>query len=78
MAAIADAVVERLRPLLESRAGTPEPRLLTVKQAAVYLGRTETATRQLAAAGGIPVVRGDARVMFDRRDLEQWIDRHKS
>ncbi|WP_321471030.1 helix-turn-helix domain-containing protein [uncultured Paludibaculum sp.] len=76
MKAIADAVVARLEPLLVDRA--LQPRLLTVKQAAAYLARTEKATYQLIAIGSLPSVRSDARVMLDRQDLDRWIEGNKA
>jgi hypothetical protein len=76
MQAIADAVVAQLQPLLVNRG--IQPRLLSVKQAALYLGRTEKATYNLAATGGLPTVRADARLMFDVQDLDRWIDANKS
>jgi hypothetical protein len=72
--AIADAVVARLTPLLESR--TLVPRLLTVAQAAIYLGRTEKAVRHLVR-DGLPCVRSDSRVMLDVKDLDKWIEANK-
>lgn len=64
-------------PLLEITQGV-RPRLLTVAQAAVYLGRTETAVRFLASSGAFPTVRGDGRVQFDVQDLDRWIELNKT
>jgi excisionase family DNA binding protein len=52
-------------------------RLYTVKEAAVYLGRTEWAMREIYYAGKIPCVRDGSRVLFDIHDLNAWIDRNK-
>jgi hypothetical protein len=69
--AIAMRVVELLTPLLSERA-TPQ-RLLTMKQAAVYLGRTEGSMRQLINRGAFAHVKSDGRVMLDIKDLDNWI-----
>jgi len=52
-------------------------RLLTVRETATYIGRTETAVRELAWQGKLPYIRSDRRVMFDIRDLERWIDENR-
>lgn len=53
--AIADAVLARLT----SAPTALTPRLLTVAQAAVYLGRTDKSVQHLAAAGTLPTVKLD-------------------
>jgi excisionase family DNA binding protein len=53
-----------------------KPRLMTVEQAGIYLGGTVDATRELVKRGVLPVVKGDGRVMFDIKDLDQWIDQN--
>lgn len=75
--AIAEAVLARLEPHLRVLT-TVQPRLLTVQQAAVYLGRKDKAIRHLVASGDLPSVRSDCRVMLDRIDLDKWIDANKT
>ena len=53
------------------------PRLLTPKQAGEYLGRTESATRQLIHKRLLPVVRIGRNVRIDRRDLDRLIDENR-
>jgi excisionase family DNA binding protein len=53
------------------------PRLLTIDQAPIYVGRAREATQHLAASGKIPTVRTDRRVFIDRLDLDRWIEEHK-
>ena len=53
------------------------PRLLTVEEAATYLGRTKGSVQHLVADGGLPVVRSDRRVFLDIQDLDRWIERNK-
>lgn len=52
-------------------------RLLTVEQAAVYLGRSPRAVRGLLTGRQFPAVRADGRVQIDIRDLDQWIEKSK-
>ena len=52
-------------------------RLLTVEQAASYLGRTKEAVQHMVASGKLPTVRSDRRVFVDVDDLDQWIVENK-
>lgn len=54
------------------------PRLLTVADAARYLGRTEKSIRHLVQRRKLTSIRGDGRVMFDRVDLDAWIKRNRA
>jgi excisionase family DNA binding protein len=51
--------------------------LLSVKDAAVYLGRSEQSIQHLIFAHELPVVRVGRRVHLDRRDLDLWIEKNK-
>ena len=53
-------------------------RLLSVPEAAEYLGRTPWAVRGLIDNGKLPVVRLDRRVQIDRLDLDRLIERCKA
>jgi excisionase family DNA binding protein len=65
---IADAVAERLRR-------GEEPRLLTVREAARYLRRSERWIRNEVAGGNLQCVReGTGRPRFDRVELDRWIE----
>lgn len=75
--AIADAVAERLTPMLLESGAQVKARLLSVKEAAVYCGRTTNSFRLLYPRHDVPVVQMDGRVMFDRGDLDCWIERSK-
>ena len=76
---IADAIVTRVKARLVAEPVTrnPEPRLLDVTAAALYLGRSEKAVRGMVAGGAVPVVRLDGRVQFDIRDLDVFIENSK-
>src|SRR5262245_54071554 len=64
--AIAEAALARLKPAL-AEAQAIRSRLLTVTQAAQYLGRTPWAIRHLAATGTLPTVKMDGRVRLTSR-----------
>ena len=73
--AIEDRIVERVAEALSKR---PLPkRLLSVREAADYLGCDDCTVRNLHAAGDLPAVRNTSRVQFDLRDLDELIERNK-
>jgi excisionase family DNA binding protein len=74
--ALADRVVTKLQGRL-GRADSVQPRLLTVKQAAEYVARSEQAVQHLIASGKLRTVRSDRRVFLDREDLDRWIEENK-
>ena len=52
-------------------------RLLSVREAAQYLGRTEKSIRHLVGRRKLRSVRADGRVMLDLSDLEAWINMNR-
>ena len=54
------------------------PRLLTLKEAATFLGVGDWTMRDLVWSGTVPLVRFRRRMYFDVRDLEQLIERNKA
>jgi excisionase family DNA binding protein len=76
---MAEKVAERLQNGDQggSANGEVRPRLLTVEQAAVYIGRTKDAVHHMIAGGKLPTVRSDRRVFIDMRDLDAWIEENK-
>jgi len=54
-----------------------QKRLLSVRETARYIGRTETAVRELVWNEKLPHIRSDRRVMLDIRDLDRWIDTNR-
>jgi excisionase family DNA binding protein len=54
-----------------------DARLLSVREAAEYLGRTQKALRHMVANGTIPAVREGSLVHLDRADLDRWIEMRK-
>jgi excisionase family DNA binding protein len=52
-------------------------RLLTPKEAGEYLGRTESAVRQLIHRRQLPVIKFGRNVRVDVRDLEKIVDDYR-
>jgi excisionase family DNA binding protein len=78
-----EAVLDELAALivekLNDRAALPlRPRLLTIDQAANYIGRTRDAVQHLIASGKLPCVKADRRNFLDVRDLDAWIESSKA
>ena len=69
---IAEAVASRLT---DSRVLIP--RLLTLDQAAKYLGLTKEALKAKVHLGRIPTVDLDKKLRFDRHDLDRMIEQNK-
>jgi hypothetical protein len=53
------------------------PRLMTLKEAAAFLGVGIWTMRDIVWSGSVPLVRFKRRMYFDVRDLEQLIERNK-
>lgn len=78
---LAENLAARLQrlPVAQTQPGASvvTPRLLTVEQAASYLGRTKASVQHMVSSGCLPVVKADRRVFLDVRDLDVWIDQNK-
>jgi excisionase family DNA binding protein len=72
--ALADAIAARVAAHLNK---IDEPRLLSVDEAAAYIGRTPKALRHMIANGIVPAIREGSRVHLDRADLDRWIEMRK-
>ena len=70
--ALADKIAERLIGQLNVKR-----RLKTRQEAAEYIRRSVRGLDALVTKGAFPVVRCDARPMFDVKDLDTWIETHK-
>lgn len=65
--ALADAIAVRVAARLNQ---SEEPRLLSVNEAAAYIGRSPKALRHMIATGSLPVVREGARcISIDRTSI---------
>ena len=76
-AEVAIRVEKKLAARLRNTPAPVQPALLTVKDAASYLGRTEQAIQHLIASKELPVVRAGRRVHLHRSDLDLWIEKNK-
>ena len=75
--ALAVQIAARINPQMQRRNGATAARLLTVKKAAAYIGRTEQALQHFIHRREIVVVRKGRRVHLDRNDLDRWIEANK-
>jgi len=75
--ALATEIAARINPQIQRRNSTTTNRLLSVKEAAAYIGRTEQALQHLIHKREIVVVRKGRRVHLDRADLDRWIEANK-
>lgn len=77
--ALAAQIAARIIPQIHSDNGKPKAaaRLLTVKEAAAYIGRSEQAVQHLIHKRELVVVRTGRRVHVDRSDLDRWIEANK-
>jgi len=73
--ALADAIAERVLARVNHSQGS---RLLSVTEAAAYIGRTPKAVRHMIANSAIPAVREGSRVHVDRADLDRWVEMRKT
>jgi excisionase family DNA binding protein len=57
-----------------------DKRLYTIKEAALYLGRSVWGIRELIWSGKIPVVRGEGsrKIFLDIEDIDAFINGHKA
>src|SRR5690242_11137542 len=72
----ASAVALKLQSQIVSTHSHVPQRLLSVEQAATYIGRTKTAVQHMVSAKKLPVVRDGNRVFLDIRELDRWIERN--
>jgi len=76
---LASQLAAKILPQIHNGSGRSKaaPRLLTVKDAATYIGRTEQAVQHLIHRRELVVVRRGRRVHLDRGDLDRWIETNK-
>ena len=77
VAALAKEIAARINPRFPRRNGANVNRLLSVKEAVAYIGRTEQALQHLIHKREIVVVRKGRRVHLDRAGLDRWIEANK-
>jgi excisionase family DNA binding protein len=79
VSALASELAAKLIPQIElgQTKQRPPARLLTVKEAAAYIGRSEQAVQHMIHNRELVVVRKGRRVHRDRGDLDRWIEANK-
>ena len=75
--ALVDALADRVAERIREQPLTSQQRLLTVRQAAEYIGRTEPAVRHLIAQSKIRAHKADRRISIDVRELDRWVEDNK-
>jgi excisionase family DNA binding protein len=71
-----EQLIERLADLVAARIGTgegPAKRLMTIAEAAEYIGRSRRAVEAMIVRGTIPVTKLDGRCQVDRVALDKLI-----
>ena len=58
--------------------GIPQKRLYSIKEASVYLGRSEWAIREILWSGKIPYFKDGKRILLDINDMDAWIEKNKT
>ena len=53
-------------------------RLYSIKEAAVYLGRSIWAVREMLWAGKMPYIKDGKRILLDINDMNNWIEKNKT
>jgi len=74
---LAVEIAELLKVEIARLLPSVQPALLTVKEAGVYLGRSEQSVQHLIFNRELPVVRSGRRVHLHKRDLDAWIEKNK-
>lgn len=78
---LTDAVIRGLTEMgltPEALAAKPtQTRVLSIEQAAEYMGMTRDGLKHHYDLGRIKAVRVDKKLRFDRLDLDAWIDANK-
>jgi excisionase family DNA binding protein len=75
---IIEAVETAVKNVLAANSSTEARRLLSVEEAAIFLGLGLREVRNMITAGDLPAVRRGRRVLIDSRDLNRWIDNNKT
>jgi excisionase family DNA binding protein len=52
-------------------------RLFSLKEAAIYLGRSDWSVRDMLWSGKLPYIKDGKKFYIDILDLEEWINRTK-
>lgn len=67
----------RQGPKRQRRGGPPNPRLLSIRDAATYMACSEWVMRSLIDKGELPHLKVGKKLRVDRGDLDTFIDLHR-
>jgi excisionase family DNA binding protein len=74
---LADRVAKRVSEKLTSSPQRVEKMLYNVDEAAIYMGRSESSIRHLIEDRDLPSVKNGGRVQVYKRDMDEWIEKHR-
>ena len=74
---LADRVADKVTVRLLDSGKSNRKRLFSVAEAGEYLGRSKHAIYQMKAEGKLPAIQDGARILFDKADLDHWIEMHR-
>jgi len=66
-----------MKPKINENLINIEKRLYSIKEAAIYLGRSPWGIRELQWRGKLPFVKVGRRIHFDINDLDSFIEKNK-
>jgi excisionase family DNA binding protein len=69
---VADRVAGKLQ-----KSDPLEKALLNVSEAALYIGRSKSAVQNMIYDRMVPVIRNGRRVHLLKKDLDDWIEKHR-
>ncbi len=52
-------------------------RLYSINEAAIYLGRSVWAVREMLWAGKLPHIKDGRRILLDIKDMDAWVKKNK-
>ena len=68
--------LQKVTPPGKGGIGMP-PRLISIKEAAIYLSTTVPFIRTLIYRRELPFLKAGKKYVIDLADLDKWVDRHK-
>jgi excisionase family DNA binding protein len=71
-----EVIARRVAELLSERQAPPAPTWLTIDEAAEHTRIPKGKLYKLTAAGAVPHSKPGNRLLFNRADLDAWLDEH--
>jgi excisionase family DNA binding protein len=73
---LADRVAKRVSEKMANPSAV-QKMLYNVDEAAIYMGRSESSIRHLLEDRDLPAVKNGGRVQIYKRDMDDWIEKHR-